>query len=93
MRLERNRYFMGYVIIDNKKLEYSLKRTAKKNVNISVKSDGAVYVSAPKKAPISEIERIIISKSEWIFKAKSKLKSKIDLTDNIDFDNKKSIYS
>ena len=43
---------MGYVIIDNKKLEYSLKRTAKKNVNISVKSDGAVYVSAPKKAPI-----------------------------------------
>ena len=83
---------MGYVIIDNKKLEYSLKRTAKKNVNISVKSDGAVYVSAPKKAPISEIERIIISKSEWIFKAKSKLKSKIDLTDNIDFDSKKSIY-
>lgn len=83
---------MGYVMVDNKKLEYSLRRTAKKNVNILIKSNGVVCVSAPKRATINQIERVIISKSEWIFKVKSKLNSKINLTSSIDFNSEKSIY-
>jgi len=50
-------------------MDYTLERKKVKNINLRVKHDGSVYVSAPKRVPVSEIEGFIISRSEYIRRA------------------------
>ncbi len=62
----RNQYnmYLRRVIKDRENIEYF--------EEITIKDDGAVVVSAPKRVSIAEINRVIESKKEWIEKAKSK---------------------
>lgn len=53
-------------------IEYVLKRNAKKNINITVKDDSTVMVSAPKRVSIAEINKVIEDRREWIEKARKK---------------------
>lgn len=46
-------------------IEYILSRRAKKYINISVRNN-EVFVSAPKRVPIYEIENVIKEKSDWV---------------------------
>ena len=73
-------------------IEYVLKRNAKKNINITIKDDGSVMVSAPKRVSISEINKVIESKKEWIEKARSKQSSKKVIYTNIDICDGVQIY-
>lgn len=50
-------------------MDYTLERKKVKNINLRVKHDGSVYVSAPKRVPVREIEGFIISRSEYIRRA------------------------
>lgn len=52
-------------------IEYILSRRAKKYINISVRNN-EVFVSAPKRVPQYEIEKVIRDKASWI---KEKLKN------------------
>ena len=65
-------------------IEYVLKRNAKKNINITIKDDGTVMVSAPKRVSIAEINKVIESKKEWIEKARTKQSSKKIIKTDID---------
>ena len=73
-------------------IEYVLKRNAKKNINITIKDDGTVIVSAPKRVSILEINKVIENKKEWIEKARTKQSSKKIIKTDIDIINGTKIY-
>ncbi len=73
-------------------IEYVLKRNAKKNINITIKDDGTVMVSAPKRVSIAEINRVVESKKEWIEKAKSKQSQKKIIHTDLDIRDGEKIY-
>ena len=48
--------------------EYVLTRKRVRNLNLRVRSDGTVAVSAPVRMPLSEIERFVQGKAAWVLK-------------------------
>ena len=73
-------------------IEYNLSRTSRKNINITIKNDGFIYVSAPKKVALADINKIIFSKKEWILNAQKNIKSKKTIKNNSSFRNNSSFY-
>lgn len=61
---------------DGRMLTYELARKRVKNINFRPKEDGVVYVSANSRATIKEIERFLIDRSDFFFKAFEKLRSR-----------------
>jgi len=59
---------MRTIVLENKIIEYDLKRNAKRNINISIKPDLTLIVSAPRWVLISDIEQVLYEKSKWIIK-------------------------
>ena len=57
---------MKTIVLNNRIIEYELKRNAKKNVNIRVEPNLTLNVSAPRWVLKGEIERILNEKSSWI---------------------------
>lgn len=57
---------MRSIVLNNKIIEYDVNYNSKKNVNIRIKSDLTLKVSAPRWVVKSELERIITKKSSWI---------------------------
>ena len=47
-------------------IEFVLVRKKVKNLNVRIRPDGEVYVSAPARMPISKIKEFVSSKSAWI---------------------------
>ncbi len=47
---------------------YTLTRKKVRNLNLRIKPDGAVCVSAPIRMPLPEIEAFLLQKSAWIFR-------------------------
>ena len=47
-------------------IEFTFERKKIKNINLRIKNDGSVYVSAPLRVPVKTVERFVISKSEYI---------------------------
>lgn len=83
---------MNYIILNGQRIEYRLTRNAKRNVNISIKDNGIVNVSAPKRVSISEVEGIVVSKQDWILKALKRLSSKTLLSNEYSFDAHSTLY-
>lgn len=50
-------------------MEYTLERKKVKNLNLRIRRDGSVYVSANKSVTLDYIENFLRSKSDFIFKA------------------------
>ena len=48
------------------KYEYTLKRSARRSVSVSIKDDNSLTVHAPLHMTTSEIEKFLLSKSKWI---------------------------
>lgn len=61
---------------DGREIRYELTRKRVKNVNMRVKSDGVVYVSANTRVSVKRIEEILIERAEFILKAAEQLKSR-----------------
>ena len=57
---------MRSIVLNNKIVQYDLKHSSKKNVNIHIKPDMTLAVSAPKWVLKGELERILYNKSSWI---------------------------
>ena len=56
-------------------LTYTFERKNIRNINLRIRPDGGVYVSAPEKAEISAVERFLSSKTDYICSAKEKFAS------------------
>ncbi len=57
------------------KIEYTLEYKNIKNINLRIKNDGLIYVSAPRHISENVVENFLISKSEFILKAVEKYKA------------------
>lgn len=55
------------IVLENRRLEYLLKRSSRKTISISVKRDGQVTVSCPLKVSQDYINQLLIKKAGWIF--------------------------
>lgn len=75
----------------NNPIEYVLTRNARKNINLCVKADGKIYISAPKKVTICEIERFISLKKDWIEEEQKKMKKLKIVKSNEEFRKRKTI--
>lgn len=60
------------IIIDGEVLEYELERKRVKNVNLRVRTDGSVYVSANRYVSVAQIEDFITSNYDFIQNARAK---------------------
>ncbi|MCM1329272.1 MAG: M48 family metallopeptidase [Ruminococcus sp.] len=61
--------------VDGKEIIWQLSRKKVKNVNMRVKPDGTVSISAPNRVPIGFIEDFIRQKSDFIFSALERFSS------------------
>ena len=57
-------------------VEYTLTRKSVKNLNLRVRTDGRVLVSAPFRMPRRSIEGFIRLKAAWIFQTRAKMQAK-----------------
>ena len=56
------------VNLGNRRVEYTLERKRVKNLNMRISPDKGIYVSVRRGVPEAEIERFILSKSDFILK-------------------------
>lgn len=56
----------GRLEIGTEAFDYTLRRSARKTLGISVKPDGSVVVTAPETAEASQIEAILRKRASWI---------------------------
>ena len=55
-------------------ISYKLTYKKVKNLNMRVHADGTVWVSAPRRVPVSEIDRFVESKANWLAAAQDRLR-------------------
>lgn len=60
------------LMINGEKFTYELERKKVKNLNLRVRSDGSVYVSANRYVTLEQIERFIESNIDFVLKARAK---------------------
>ena len=58
-----------YIDLGKRTIEYTLEYKRVKNINLRIKSDASVYVSANKRVSVAEIEKFMKSKAEIILRA------------------------
>ena len=58
-----------------KEIEYSLERKSVKNINLRIKSDSSVAVSANRYVSVGKIEKFLVSKSDFILTALEKFEN------------------
>ena len=61
---------------DGTKITYDLQYKSVKNINLRIKADGTVHVSANRRVPLEIIERFLLSKKEFIQKALAKYENR-----------------
>lgn len=57
---------LDFVEYGNSKIEFKIKRSARKTLGIAVLPDGAVEVTAPTDATLDKIKEIIIKRGSWL---------------------------
>ena len=57
------------IVLKDRRIEYELQIKAVKNINLRIKADRTVFVSANPSVSVQTIEKFIISKAEYILKA------------------------
>ena len=69
-----NRKSERTVITEGQEIHYYLERKNVKNLNLRVRKDGSVYVSANESVPSKEIDDFVCSKASYIIRAVEKFK-------------------
>ena len=61
---------------DGKAISYTLERKPVKNINLRIRADQCVYVSAPKDVAAKMVDAFVVEKSAYILRALKKFKDK-----------------
>lgn len=64
------------IILGGREVKYELQRKNVKNINLRIKPDMSIYVSASNRVSIAELERFMREKSEFILKALDKFSAR-----------------
>jgi len=57
------------VVVDAGEIVYTLERKTVRNVNLRVRRDGSIAVSAPRRVPLAEIDAFVCSRADFIHRA------------------------
>ena len=68
---------MKKIYVNSKIINYKLERKNVKNLNLRIKSDGIIYISANRHISETAVEEFISSKSKFIFSALESFNNKI----------------
>lgn len=72
------------VVCGNRVLEYQLTRKSVKNINLRVKPDGSIQVSANSRVPKAYVDDVVRQKQEFIFRALDQYKQKQETMPQVD---------
>ena len=64
------------VVVDGKSIGYMLERKPVKNINLRIRADQCVYVSAPKDVAAKMVDAFVVEKSAYILRALKKFKDR-----------------
>ena len=67
------------ITLNNRKIEYDLQYKSVKNINLRIKPDGAVCVSASRRVPLDVIEGFLLSRAEFILNALTRYEKRCDV--------------
>ncbi|MDZ4179173.1 MAG: YgjP-like metallopeptidase domain-containing protein, partial [Coriobacteriia bacterium] len=65
-----------FVTYDDERIPYSIVRSDRRTLAITVARDGTVRVRAPRRTPYAEIVRLVPAKSAWIARKRRDLVSR-----------------
>lgn len=54
------------IVLDGWRLSYEFERKRVRHVNLRIRADGSVYVSAPLWTPVSAVEALLHARQDWI---------------------------
>jgi Predicted metal-dependent hydrolase len=74
---------LNKLFIGNEIFEYSLKSGRRKSLEIKIKNDGQIYVSAPFYMSLKDIEDVLEKKSEWIRDKLHIIKQSANINDDL----------
>ena len=64
--------------LGGREIEYELERKKVKNINLRIRPDGSVYVSASTRVPLERIESFLCSNESFIFNAVEKCRKRAE---------------
>ncbi len=64
------------ITLNNIKIQYDLQYKSVKNINLRIKSDGTVHISANRRVPIAVIEDFVLSRADFILNALEKYRNR-----------------
>ena len=64
------------IILKNKKIEYNFEIKKVKNINLRIKQDGTISVSAGRRVPVKVIEEFLNDKADFILNALERFENK-----------------
>jgi predicted metal-dependent hydrolase len=67
------------VLLEGKPLEYTLERKNVKNVNLHVRKDGSVYVSANPFVSAQQVDDFLVSKAQFILNAQKRFRMQAEM--------------
>ena len=65
-----------HIEINGTSVDYDLTRKAVKNINLRVKGDGSVHVSAPRAVSVQRVDEFVCKNVDFILKSRKKLAAK-----------------
>lgn len=77
MLFQRETKSSGEIFVSGRKINYNLERKKVKNINLRIKPSGEIYVSANRYISQKTVEKFIISKADFIFKALDKYSERL----------------
>ena len=83
---------MESIELGNRKVDYSLKRTKRKTLGITVNAKGQVIVTAPDYIPMDKIEEVIQKKKNWIIEKVQEKESNLQIQPKRKFVSGESVY-
>ena len=67
------------IMLEGRPLEYTLERKTVKNVNLHVRKDGSVYVSANAQVSALQVDEFLISKAQFILNAQKRFREQEEM--------------
>lgn len=66
------------IMIDGERVEYTLERKRVKNINLRIKPDGSIYVSAARGVPMAAIERMMLENAPYVAAHRQKAAARME---------------
>ncbi|MFG1523850.1 SprT family zinc-dependent metalloprotease [Halobacteriovorax sp. RZ-3] len=83
---------MESIDLGNRRVDYSLKRSKRKTLGITVNSKGQVIVTAPDYIPMDKIEEVIQKRKNWIIEKVQEKESNLQIQPRRKFVSGESVY-